>query len=219
MELTLEQKQEFSENGYLALRQIVPPELVRQARRAINAFIGENGMDPAEMTKYRAQSYCPGLGREPVITDLYNASPLRELAESAVGIGKLQPVTSGQIAMRFPKMDPARPPSPHLDGMYSPDNGVKKGAIANFTALVGVFLSDVPDPDSGNFTIWPGTHRIYERYFREHGPESLLNGMPPVELPRSQQFLARAGDAAFVHYQMGHGIAGNASPKCHCHLD
>ncbi|MBC8102068.1 MAG: hypothetical protein H7Z41_05720, partial [Cytophagales bacterium] len=81
MKLTQEQKQEFYERGILKLPGIVPQEMVLQARRAINAFIGQNGIDPNELTRYRAQSYCPGLGGEPVITDLYDASPLKRVAE------------------------------------------------------------------------------------------------------------------------------------------
>ena len=213
MELTPAQKREFYERGYVKLPGVVPAEMVHNARRAINAYIGQNGMDPNELTKYRAQSYCPGLGGEPIITDLYNATPIKDCAESAIGAGKVKPVGYGQIALRFPAMDPPREPGPHIDGMYTPTNGVKEGTIANFTALVGVFLSDLPDPYAGNFTVWPGTHRIFERYFREHGPESLLQGMPKVELPAPEQFVGQAGDAALVHYQLAHGIAGNGSPN------
>jgi ectoine hydroxylase-related dioxygenase (phytanoyl-CoA dioxygenase family) len=64
----------------------------------------------------------------------------------------------------------------------------------------------------GNFSVWPGTHRLYQRYFRERGPQSLLDGMPEVDLPPIQQITARPGDAALCHYQLGHGIAGNSSP-------
>ncbi|MDX1932740.1 MAG: hypothetical protein SFU56_09065, partial [Capsulimonadales bacterium] len=165
--LTQEQRDEFWERGVVKLPGIVPEKLVARARRAINAYIGENGMDPALLTKYRAQSYCDGLGGTEPITDLYNASGIRTVAESMIGEGKIRPVTWGQIALRFPSTDETpRPPRPHLDGMYSPTNGVKEGTIANFTALVGVLLSDVPEPWMGNFTYWPGTHRLYEAYFR-----------------------------------------------------
>lgn len=214
MELTSEQKREFFERGVVKLPGVVPQEKVEAARRAINAFIGQNGIDPNELTKYRAQSYCPGLGQEPVITDLYNETPIRSLAESAIGKGKIKKVGGGQIALRFPSLDETpRQPGPHIDGMYSPTNGVKEGTIANFTALVGVFLSDLPEPWAGNFTVWPGTHRTFETYFREQGPQSLLNGMPKVEMPAPEQFTGKAGDAALVHYQLAHGIAGNVSPN------
>jgi hypothetical protein len=213
MELTTAQKQELCDKGYVKLPGVVPAEMVNRARRAINASLGQNGMDPALLTKFRAQSYCPELQNDPVITDLFSETPIKALAESAIGAGKIKPIGSGQIALRFPSMDPPREPGPHIDGMYSPTNGVPEGTIQNFTALVGVFLSDLPEPYAGNFTVWPGTHTIYERYFREHGPQSLLEGMPKVELPQPEQFLGKAGDAALVHYQLAHGIAGNGSPN------
>jgi hypothetical protein len=213
MKVTEEQKQEFFQNGVLRLPGIVSQELVVRARRAINANLGEDGMHPDDLPRLRAQSYCPPIKGEPVITDLYNATGIRDVAEQMIGEGQVKPIHGGQIALRFPR--PVDPPDlnfrPHLDGMYTTTNGVKEGTIANFTALVGVFLSDVPEPNSGNFTTWDGTHRIYEEYFREHGPQSLLSGMPPVELPEAKQFTGKAGDAALVHYQIGHGIAPNIS--------
>jgi len=213
MILTDEQKQEFAEHGVLKLPGIVPQELVIQARRAINANLGANGMHPDELTKFRAQSYCPGLQGDPAITNLYNESQLKAVAEEFIGAGKVSPVRGGQIALRFPSFDPPREFRPHLDGMYSPTNGVKEGTIGNFTALVGVFLSDIPERYSGNFTYWPGTHTKYEEYFRQHGPQSLLDGLPPIEMPEPVQFTGQAGDAAFVHYQIGHSIASNSSPN------
>lgn len=214
MNLTQEQKQEFYERGILKLPGIVPQELVLKARRAINAYIGQNGIDPAELNRYRAQSYCPGLGSEPVITDLYNASPLKTISESLIGEGKVKHVGHGQIALRFPSTDETpRAPGPHIDGMYTPTNGVKEGTIANFTALIGVFLTDLPEPFAGNFTAWPGSHRKYEAYFQEQGPQSLLKGLPPVDIGGPEQFTGKAGDAALCHYQLGHGIAGNISPN------
>jgi ectoine hydroxylase-related dioxygenase (phytanoyl-CoA dioxygenase family) len=74
-------------------------------------------------------------------------------------------------------------------------------------------LSDIPHADMGNLTVWPGTHRHYERYFRERGPQGLLDGMPQVPLPAPLQLTGQPGDAVLCHYQLGHGIAGNGSPS------
>ena len=191
---------------------VVPPDKVAAALRAINASLGSEGIDPEKLPTFRAQSYAPEVTRTSVITDLLTATPMWDIAQEAIGADMIEPVSSGQIALRFPSMDEPHDPHPHIDGMYTPLNGVKKGTIANFTALVGVFLSDVPQPYAGNFTVWPGTHRRYAEYFRERGPQSLLEGMPEVELPEPMQVTAKAGDAVLCHYQVGHGIAGNASP-------
>ena len=174
-------------------------ELVEKAQRATNAYLGQNGMDPNELNKYRAQSYCLGLGNDPVILGLYNSSPLKDVVKPLIRVGKIKTVMGGQIALRSPSMNPPREPGPHIDGMYSPTNGVKEGTIGNFTALVGVFLSDLPEPYAGNFTVWPKTHTLYEQYFREHEPQALLDGMPRVTLPEPEQSLGKAGDAALVH--------------------
>jgi hypothetical protein len=61
--------------------------------------------------------------------------------------------------------------------------------------LLGVFLSNIPNRFWGNFCVWPGTHRLFAEYFREHGADSLLQGLPPVEMPEPEQLLAQTGDA------------------------
>jgi hypothetical protein len=212
MELTPQQKQEFFQNGFVKLPGAVSQDLVDAARRAINASLGNQGIDPALLTQFRSRSYSPELQGTPEITDLIQASSVWEYAESAIGAGRIRPVRSGQIALRFPSMDPPREPGAHIDGMYSPTNGVPKGTIANFTALVGIVLSEVSHDYMGNLAVWPGTHRIYEQYFREHGSEALLEGMPKVELPVPVQITGSPGDAVLCHYQLAHGIAGNSSP-------
>jgi hypothetical protein len=212
MELRHSQKQALFDHGYVHVPGVVPRVMVDAAVRAINHSVGE-GMDREEMVKMRAQTYCRELTRTPVITDLFNATPAHSLVESAIGVGKIKPIGGAQIALRFPTMqDPPPPARPHLDGMHSPTNGVPEGTIQNFTALVSVLLSDLPGPHAGNFTVWPGTHQLYERYFREHTPQSLLNGMPPVPLLEPVQITGRAGDVVLCHYQIAHGVTPNASP-------
>jgi len=212
LELTLAQKQTLYENGFVKLPSVVPQELVHNALRAINNSLGFEGIDPAQLEIFRSQSYCPEIRQTTHITDLLHASPLWSLAEAAIGVDTIQPVTSGQITLRFPSMDAPRQAVVHIDGMYTPTNGVPKGQILNFTALIGVFLSDIPHDFMGNFTVWPGSHYIYRDYFRQNGPQSLLNGMPPVSLPAPEQITARAGDAILCHYLLGHDAAGNGSP-------
>jgi ectoine hydroxylase-related dioxygenase (phytanoyl-CoA dioxygenase family) len=77
--------------------------------------------------------------------------------------------------------------------------------------LVSVLLSDVPHENMGNFTVWPGSHRVLESYCREHGPERILTERPKLEMA-PQQIIGRKGDAVICHFQLGHGIAPNVSP-------
>jgi len=76
--------------------------------------------------------------------------------------------------------------------------------------LAMVALSDVSADWNGNFSVWPGTHHEYERYFREHGVSRMLEGTPTLErLPEPVQTRVRAGDVILAHYQLGHGAAPN----------
>ncbi|MDQ3813962.1 MAG: phytanoyl-CoA dioxygenase family protein [Armatimonadota bacterium] len=212
MKLTYTQKQHFYDHGFLQISGIVPRVMVDAVLGAINHSVGQ-GMPPDEMVTMRAQTFCREITRTPVISDLFNATPAKPLAESMLGTGNLNPVGGGQIALRFPGLqDPPPEPRPHLDGMYTPTNGVPQGTIGNFTMLVAVLLSDLTCDYAGNFTVWPGTHHAYERYFRKHGPESLLNGMPPITLPPARQIRGQAGDIVFAHYELAHAAAANVSP-------
>ncbi|MCZ8515276.1 hypothetical protein O9H85_23245 [Paenibacillus filicis] len=212
MELTYQQKRSLLEEGYVKVTGVIPKIMVDRALRHINHSIGE-GINVSDIPIFRARSYCPELQGEAPVSDLYNKTAVKDLVESLIGSGLAKPVRSGQIALRFPSLqDPPNDPRPHLDGMHTKTNGVPEGKINNFTLLVGVLLSPVRGTNEGNFTVWPGTHHRYEQYFREHGPDSLLNGMPPIPLSAPIQTTGEPGDVFLVHYQLAHGVAPNVSP-------
>lgn len=212
MALTEVQRQRLVEDGYLQLPGMVPQERVAAALRAINSSLGDRGMAPDDLPTLRSQSYCGELIHDRAILDLLYGSGLWGLAEELVATDGLQAVDKGQIALRFPTMAAPGAVRPHLDGMYSPTNGVPKGEILNYTMLVGVMLSDVTEAGRGNLTVWPGSHRQHGAYFAEHGPQALLDGMPPVDKAPPVQLLGRAGDAVLCHYLLAHGVAPNVGP-------
>lgn len=213
MKLSFEQKRFFVENGYLHLPKVISEDLVGKAMRAINADIGQNGLPPDRLTEFRAQSFCPDLRRSEPILNLATVSPAFSLAQQLIGEDRCKPISSGQIALRFPSMEePPKEPGGHIDGTYSPTNGVKKGTIYNFTMLMGIMLSEVAAPYSGNLCLWPGTHLAHAEFFRKYGAKSLLDGLPPIDLPEPVQVCAQPGDLVLAHYLLLHGIAGNRSP-------
>jgi len=111
--------------------------------------------------------------------------------------------------LRFPvDSDELIPPQPHIDGFYSPLNGVEEGTLLSFTALAALYLNDVDEDWAGNFTIWPGSHRILENHFKDHIPTpSLSNGIPALDLPGPLKIKAKAGDLIFCHYQLAHAAS------------
>jgi ectoine hydroxylase-related dioxygenase (phytanoyl-CoA dioxygenase family) len=209
--LTGPQKAALRGQGYVVLPGLVPRMRFEAALTAINASLGR-GLRPEDVPRFRATSFCPELQKSKVILDLFRETPASAAAASLVGGDGLERVTTGQIALSFPTEKDSRPPHPHLDGLYTPDNGVPAGSVLSFTMLAGIVLSDVTTPDAGNLVVWPGSHRVLEACFRERGPKSLLEGMPDIGLGRPEPVLVRAGDVVLCHYQLAHAAGPNASP-------
>ncbi len=205
------QKRALIDDGYVLLPGAVPGPLVDRALRAINRSLGEEGLAKDRLPVLRASTFTPEIVATPPICDLYSGGSLPALVASAVGA--VPPPSRGQVALRFPSPEEAGPAVPHIDGIAYPGNGVPPGTLQHFTALAGVFLSDVPGPDRGNFTVWPGSHRAVEERLRTRGPGSFFQGLPAdLSLGTPRPIVARAGDALLAHYQLAHGIAPNLGP-------
>ncbi len=216
MQLTKLQMQDFHRDGYVVVRHAVPRLMTDAALYAINHSLGYEGLALDDLPKFRAQSYCPTVQGTPVIADLFNRTPLFDLVESMLGRGNLLPVTGGQIALRFPghRGQDTRTFHGHLDGIGTGTNGIPKGEFSRgFSALVTVLLQELPEPFAGNFTVWPQSHRVAERFFQDASPEELRKGMPKFDLPCAGiQITGRAGDAVISHHQLIHDAAPNHSP-------
>jgi hypothetical protein len=208
--LTEEQRRSLREDGYLLLPGLIPRARVDEALFTINQALGSAGIDPAQLPGFRARTFTPELVRHPALLGLYAGGPLEAVAEAAMGAGCVRAPSEAQIALRFPGNGGAA--VPHIDGISSPLNGVPPGTLYHFTALAAVFLSDVTEPDRGNFTVWPGSHRLVERHLRERGVAAIVDRFPDLPLGPPRPIVARAGDALLAHYQLAHGIAPNRGP-------
>jgi phytanoyl-CoA dioxygenase PhyH len=211
VKLNADQREALLRDGYATVPGVVPAARLAAALRAINHSLGQ-GLPPADLPVFRSRSFCPELQRAPVILDLLRATPAWLLAECLLGEGRVESVRSGQIALAFPQTEAPEAPYPHLDGLHTPTNGVPAGEVRSFTLLVGVILSEVTGPGAGNLTVWPGSHRLYESYFRDKGPQSLLGGMPPIALPHPVEVTGSVGDVVLGHYQLAHAVGANTSP-------
>jgi len=199
------------------IRQLIPRETTEWVLHAINHSLGTEGMDRDALPILRSQTYCTELTETTTITDLVNATDLTPVVESLLGAGNLQRQKYGQIALRFPGTTEDAPAAPHghLDGLGSGLNGSAIGKFSRgFTCFAVVYLQDVPEPNCGNFTVWPGSHRVLEDYLRNEGPDVLSRGQPPLDWPHEPvQIRGRAGDVCLAHHQVIHGAAPNISPR------
>ena len=218
MALSADDKRTLEETGYLLVPGLVSPDRARAALAAINASLGRNGLPPDALPHMEALTFCPELVGDTAVLDLYRATPLKELAEAALGAGCVRDPRDAQIALRFPTPGAAKgDPRPHIDGLPRALNGVAAGTLYHFTALAVVFLSDVDEPFAGNFTVWPGSHRALAAYFATNDALGTLARpevpFPPVALPEApRQLIVQAGDALLAHYLLVHGVSVNLGP-------
>lgn len=213
--LTQKQKQEFVEEGYLVIPGVVPNYLIETARRAVYHSIGNVGQGGENLDNNRGAFFCAELLQAPVILDLFNKSPIMSVAETLMGEGNVQPVESAKPYPRFPLPVGEDPPEPrgHIDGIGNGTNGTAKGAYKrNFTAFAVIYLADVLEPYSGNFTVWPKSHRFFADYFEREGHQVLANGVPRLAMPEPPVMVtAKAGDLILAHHQLFHAACANAS--------
>ena len=180
------------------------------ALKAIKLDLTRN-YESERQLEYDNQSYCPDLkGTEPIM-NLLVKSPINGKLDELFGLENID-WDKGQIAIRRAHNYPnPLPPEPHIDGFSSGLNALGEGRVYNHTVTVGVFLTNTPRDFAGNFTIWPGSHFVYESYFRQRGPRAMAEPMPGLEIDGPVQLMCEAGDVVLAHYQLGHAAADNTS--------
>lgn len=215
--LTNEQKRHFVEEGYLKIPGVVPKIMVDEALRAVNHSIGTVGKGGEDMANHRSAFFCAELLEAPVILDLFHKTPVFKLAEELMGEGNVLPLTRAKPYPRFPEMRNGEDivHRGHLDGIGSGFNGMPKGYYnRGFTAFAVIYLADLHEPYSGNFTLWPKSHRTISAHLAREGHEVLANGMPKLDYPEPPVMVtANAGDLILAHCLIYHTGGINISPN------
>ncbi|CAF1296529.1 unnamed protein product [Rotaria magnacalcarata] len=205
-------------DGYVHLRKWVDPADVRSAVRAINFEIGE-GISREEIELMRVNTISFGTDRlrhsQPITNLLYKTRAFKLVQELYGAENIFLPDYYVQIALRFPQ-DVGNDIISYLP--WHLDN-VQPGGVKGFGLIVGVFLNDTLQPDSGNFTVFPGGHRTLEAHFRNTAYSMSLYRhkygkiiVPNIDIGDQHQILANAGDIVICHHQMPHRAAPNISP-------
>lgn len=159
----------FKQNGFIHLHGVVDKTSVRKAVREINIILGD-GVSSEMMKQLQINSIPFGgdaLTHNEAINDLLYKSSAWEIVKSILSEEDICIPYGAGVALRFPQRQNEAIELPwHLDNVTS--EGVK-----NFSMLVGVFLNDTPDDDSGNLTVFPGGHLKLQEHFRTYGTTSL----------------------------------------------
>lgn len=203
-------QEDLVRDGFVLFEGMCPFPTFLTANQAIDDDL-EHHYDPERQEEYDHRSYCPELRKTPAISALLTESGAKGPLNSLFGFRNLRH-HDGQIAIRRPhNARQPQPPTPHIDGVATPHNGMRKKSLQTFTALIGVFLSETPSTFAGNFTVWPGSHLRLQEHFRHTGRAALRAGVPNINLGAPQQLITRPGDVILCHYLLAHAAAVNCS--------
>lgn len=217
--LSAAERRQFIDNGYVVVRDLIPPDVVAATRRKLLEALRIDANDPATWESKSVPSDpvvialtepCRTAGVEAVAAQLAGPHFVRARSFSpyleARGIDP--PVISGFIpVLNFPTPGPrqfVRPGSYHIDGMHRTTLWPEKHFLVVFA-----YLTDTTEY-GGATAILPGSHRqVFAHWLRQNHPGSTnppdLPYADPVPLP------GRAGDVIFMHYLAVHSGSANHS--------
>ncbi|KAL6065517.1 Phytanoyl-CoA dioxygenase [Balamuthia mandrillaris] len=103
--LSLEQKREMLERGFVVVEGVVPKQLRDAALRQINKGLGDFAKGKQHSSPLMAtinSGFSPDISLSPVMSNLLYKTSAIHLAESLIGRGKVQRCHFAQMAIRFP---------------------------------------------------------------------------------------------------------------------
>ena len=211
--LTDDDRASFRNQGYLIVRDVLTAEQIERAQDALWEGIDANRNEPE--TWIQAGPRSPAAGSHPDIKATLHESSVFTMAEELVGQGVLNTGSPGP-ALVYPsgEDDWSLPERGHLDGYYTPTNGVPEGTVGLFHVGATIYVDDVAHRGAG-FTLWPGTHIQAAQYFRDHSCLSIQGGSSrdAFDLPEAVEVTGSAGTVCLWHGQLIHSGSRNCTPR------
>jgi hypothetical protein len=208
--LSDEDKSFFKANGYLVKNDTLSQEQIDAAQDALWSGIEADREDPD--TWVNAGPMAPVPGSHPAIRATMFDTPIFEMAEELVGKGLLNQGGPG-ANLRYPSGEDewSPPPHGHLDGYYTPTNGVPEGTVGRFSIATTIYVDEVVHR-GGGFTVWPGSHIKAADYFKDHSLLSIQGGVGE-DIGDCKEITGPAGTVCFWHGRMFHTGSPNSSER------
>ncbi|MEO6906774.1 MAG: phytanoyl-CoA dioxygenase family protein [Abditibacteriaceae bacterium] len=215
--LTDKQKQDFTRDGYVIVRGLIPDDVVRQTRDDLMDSLGAKVDDSATWksqpevgrwmwTAGPLTEKCRSREVEQVVEELAGPHFLRGISfhpgKESVGLearelGYIPVLTSPKVNGK----DVVPPIDWHVDGINGTDI-----TPSIFMMVIFVYLTDTA-ADGGATTVRPGSHRQLFAHWTK-------NGMGPIDALEYSQAIplaGKAGDVIFFHYLLVHRGSQNHS--------
>jgi ectoine hydroxylase len=198
--LTPEQKTQFDRDGFLVLRNVLPPDLtarlIETADRLSSEGISSDGLSERRHWQMR---HC--LPADPVFLELVDHPTILPLVAGILG-WDIHLITSHLIV---------RPPTPDVDAHFKGEGWHRDGGQSSWQMAephprillkVAFFLSDQSEPGRGNTQVVPGSNRLV-------GPLAKDNDAPHPY--GAIEICGKPGDAFIFEQRTYHAVGPNLS--------
>jgi len=198
--LTEEQQQQWAIDGYLVLKDVLSRDEIKLFSKEIDRLHRKHVIRNPDVDSKKGLDRRNLLPDSDVFIELMDHPAVFDLVLDLMGPYIQLSMAEGMI----------RPPLPDYSGFIHTDGGPALRHIRvtetswPLQIKIQYFLTDVSKPNSGNFTLFPGSHL---RPFPE--------GDKPVmaDTPGAVQISANAGDAAVFAHSLWHGVSPNLSKR------
>jgi ectoine hydroxylase-related dioxygenase (phytanoyl-CoA dioxygenase family) len=204
--LTAEQQNHWHEEGYVILKQVLsPPEvdsLLKAVESAIETYVQETPHLQSTTSKF-------GKGAYTIIRAIEQTDALDPLTDHPNTFGTILSLMGPYLQIMGTQIYVRHPHDDALMGFHT-DAGPSLQQIhphpqsLPLQFKVQFFLTDLSQPDAGNFMCVPGSHK------KPYPSKAFEKGIYPEG---ATQVLAEAGDAVMFPWALWHGVGPNKTDR------
>ena len=201
--LSKQQLGAYTEEGFLVLSDLIKPKLIQAAHKALIGQIHDTSGSHHQFVSDKTVLAC------------FTSEVCRAAAVLAGTPVRLPPPRVTYTISVFPTPRAWEWPKPHID------HAIQEDAHPTFPPpfIIGclIYLNDVP-PHSGGTVVWPGSHRLLERFAQANREKykymwTLNRDIPLAGLAAPIELTARAGDVFFYQYLCAHAGSLNTGSE------
>jgi hypothetical protein len=165
----------FVADGYVAIRNAVPDQVVRACQDVIWSALGKQGILRHDQSTWRepvVRIPCPEGGP---FTEAGTMPGLWQACDQLIGAGRWwrRPGVGGSIPVRFPGDDDPGDAGWHIEASYESDGGWRVNVRSRARGLLALYLFSDVDTNSAPTRLRPGSHLDAARVLAPAGDDGL----------------------------------------------
>jgi hypothetical protein len=215
--LTPEQKQQFKNDGFLLLENIIDPQLLKPLLKELNIWrhkVLMHERTEADKRMLDTTHFCQHVIRSPLMTEVRKLA--ENIAAATLGNNNFTEVDCQLIG--WPPSSPQWKNNWHVDWVNKHLKVKDPDEFPSFQLLMGFPLTPTREPQTGSINPSPGTHEMIAELFSRHdsmkdGLEALSDMMRTQEQPGYPSAVSMSpGDAVIVNSLLPHSVDRNTLP-------